>query len=67
LQRRGSHGGRPPGFDSDTYQRRNVVERAIDKLKDYRAVASRYDKREYTFRGTSDVVSIRIWLRDPVP
>ena len=31
------------------------------------AVATRYDKRDYTFRGTIDLASIRIWLRDPVP
>lgn len=65
--RRGSRGGRPPAFDPETYKVRNVVERAINKLKGHRAVATRYDKRDYTFRGTIDVASIRIWLRDPVP
>jgi transposase len=40
--------------------------RAINKLKAHRAVATRYDKRDYTFRGTIDLASIRIWLRDPV-
>jgi hypothetical protein len=29
--------------------------------------STRYDKRDYMFRGTIDVASIRIWLRDPVP
>ncbi|MFF7079013.1 IS5 family transposase [Streptomyces lavendulae] len=40
--RRGAHGGRPPGFDEDRYKKRNTVERAINKLKNHRAVATRY-------------------------
>ena len=64
--RRGSNGGRPPTFDPETYKQRNVVERAINKLRATRAVATRYDKREFIYQGTLDVATIRIWLRDPV-
>jgi transposase len=63
----GSTGGRPPAFDADAYKDRNSVERTISRLKDFRAVAMRTDKREFVFRGTIDVASIKIWLRDPVP
>lgn len=64
--RRGPRGGRPPTFDALRYKDRNVVERCINKLKAFRSVASRYDKRAYMFAGTVDVASIRVWLRDPV-
>jgi transposase len=64
-QRRGK-GGRPPSFDRNAYKERNVVERAINKLRATRAVATRYDKRDFVYRGTIDVAAIRIWLRDPV-
>lgn len=63
--RRGRRGGRPPAFDAEAYKTRNVVERAINKLRVTRGVATRYDKREYVYLGTIDVASIRIWLRDP--
>ena len=62
---KGSAGGRPPAFDAESYKQRNTVERAINKLKDFRAVAMRTDKREFVFRGTIDVASIKIWLRTP--
>lgn len=65
-RKRGSVGGRPPAFDAGRYKERNTVERCFNKLKQYRAVATRYDKRERIYQGTIDVASIRIWLRDPV-
>jgi transposase len=63
---RGRNGGRPPLFDPGHYRQRNTVERCFSKLKQFRAVATRYDKREQIFQGTIDIASIRIWLRDPV-
>jgi transposase len=66
-QRRGSAGGRPPSFDPAAYKQRNTVERVFAKLRQHRAVATRFDKRDFVWRGTVDVASIRIWLRHPVP
>ena len=48
------------------YRDRNTVERAVNKLRAHRAVATRYDKRDYIYRGTITVAAIMIWLRDPV-
>ncbi len=39
--RRGSRGGRPVSYD---YKNRNVVERALNQLKDWRVLATHYDK-----------------------
>src|SRR6266702_401443 len=64
---RGSRGGRPPAFDREQYNDRNTVERCFSKLKQFRAVATRYDKREFMYQGTIDLASIRLRLRDPVP
>jgi transposase len=44
---------------------RNTAERAFNKLKEFRAVATRTDKREFVYQGTIDVASIKIWLRNP--
>jgi len=65
--RKGSRGGRPPTFDRVHYRDRNTVERAVNKLRGHRAVTTRYDKRDYIYRGTVNVAAIWSWLRDPAP
>ncbi|WP_405784437.1 hypothetical protein [Streptomyces sp. NBC_00859] len=45
------------------YKKRKAVERAISRLKNSRAVATRHEKCRYVFLGTVSVVVLVIWLR----
>ncbi len=45
------------------YRQRNAVERFFNKLKHFRAVATRYEKRDDNFLASVQLASIRIWLR----
>jgi transposase len=61
---RGSRGGRPPGFDPVTYRGRNVIERAFARLKQWRAIATRYDKHARNYRaGIVLAAIVMFWLQ----
>jgi transposase len=61
-KRRGANGGRPPTFDAEDYKQRNVVERAFNKAKQWRGLASRYDKLALVYRGGLVIRAITLWL-----
>jgi transposase len=52
-----------PPFDATLYRARNQIERFFSKLKHFRAVATRYDKRDDNFLASVQLASLRIWLR----
>jgi len=58
-----SHRKDPPAFSHFLYRQRNAVERFFNKLKHFRAVATRYDKRDDNYLASITLASIRIWLR----
>lgn len=64
--RLGSAGGRPVTYDSERYKARNVVERAYERFKQWRGLATRYDKLAVVFRGAAILRSIVLWLRSPL-
>ena len=50
-------------FDRVTYRQRNKVERLINRLKHFRRVATRYEKRAANYLAMVTLASILIWLR----
>jgi transposase len=63
-RRRGRHGGRPVSYDHHLYRHRNVIERGFNSFKQWRGLASRYDKLATTYRGGAVLRAIIIWLND---
>lgn len=60
--RRAGRPRHPRRFCKETYRRRNVVERCINRLKQWRGIATRFEKRGVNYRAMVVVASLMIWL-----
>ena len=54
------HRGGP--FDRAIYRTRNRVERLINRLKQFRRVATRYEKRAENYQAMLTIAAIKVWL-----
>ncbi len=59
---KGSSGGRPPKFNPEIYQGRNVVERAFNKTKQWRAIVTWYDELVTVYRAKYILAAVVGWL-----
>jgi putative transposase len=50
-------------YDTELYKERNIIERFFNKLKQFRRVATRYDKLLKNFMGFVKLAAIAIWLK----
>ena len=50
-------------YDLDLYKERNRIERFFNRLKQFRRVATRYDKLLANFMGFVKLAAIAIWLK----
>ena len=50
-------------YDTHLYKERNRIERFFNRLKQFRRVATRYDKLLANFMGFVKLAAIAIWLR----
>jgi putative transposase len=62
-QRRGSKGGRPVSYDRDDYRQRNVIERRFASLKQWRGIATRYDKLAIVYRSAAVLNAVIAWTK----
>lgn len=66
-KKKGRSGGRPVSHDADLYRDRNTVERAINKIKNWRGLATRYDKTPISYEAGLHLCGAVIWLRSLKP
>lgn len=49
-------------FDKAAYRERNLVERLVGRLKQFRRIATRYEKRADHYLGTLTIAALALWL-----
>ena len=52
----------PRAYDRELYKARHLIENFFAKLKQFRAIATRYDKRAVNFLGAIHLAAAVIWL-----
>ena len=52
-----------PFFSPFVYKQRNLVERFFNKLKHFRAIATRFEKHDVNYLALVKLASSRIWMR----
>jgi len=50
------------GYDRELYKERNLIERAFNKLKRFRRIATRYDRKAVYFKSFLYVAASLMWL-----
>jgi len=52
---------RPIPYDAAAYRQRNLIERMFGRLKDFRRIATRYDKLARNFLAGAMIAATAIW------
>ncbi|UJB46939.1 IS5 family transposase [Streptomyces sp. A1-5] len=66
-KKKGSRGGRPVTHDTMLYRERNTVERCINKIKEWRGPATRYDKTPESYLAGLPLRGAILWIRSLQP
>jgi transposase len=71
VDQRGAWANIPPkknrksrfAFSRWVYRQRNLVERFFNRIKNYRGIATRYDRKAINFLAAIKLVAVRMWLK----
>jgi transposase len=66
-KKKGRKGGRPVSHDAALYKERNTVERCINRLRNWRGIATRYDKTPTSYEAGLHLCGAMLWLRSITP
>jgi len=66
-KKRGRTGGRPVSHDTTLYKDRNTVERCINRLRNWRGIAFRFDKTPESYEAGLHLCGAMLWLRSIAP
>ena len=53
----------PASYSKRTYKKRNLIERCIGKLKQFRHVCTRFDRIALNYLAMAKLAAVRLWLR----
>ena len=53
----------PIEYDREAYKRRNLIERCVNRLKQFRRIATRYEKTARAYLSMLSIAAARLWIK----
>ena len=53
----------PIQYDREAYKRRNLIERCVNRLKQFRRIATRYEKTARAYLSMLCIAATRLWIK----
>ena len=53
----------PIEYDRDAYKRRNLIERCVNRLKQFRRIATRYEKTARAYLSMLCIAAAKLWIK----
>ena len=53
----------PIEYDREAYKRRNLIERCVNRLKQFRRIATRYEKTARAYLSMLCIAAAKLWIK----